>query len=70
MRLSVNTSSPLRVELYIDGRYHAETAVLPGEGYGETVAEIPALYGRHTVTWKFCCNDTAACIRADRLGFH
>lgn len=70
MRLSVNTSSPLRVELYIDGRYHAETAILPGEGYGETVAEIPALYGRHTVTWKFCCNETAACIRADRLGFH
>ena len=70
MSLRVNTTAPLRVELYIDGAYHAEMSIAPTEGYTFSTAAIPALNGRHTVTWKFYCNQDEARISADAFGFH
>ena len=70
MSLRVNTTAPLRVELYIDGAYHAEMCIAPTEGYTFSTSAIPALNGRHTVTWKFYCNQDEARISADAFGFH
>ena len=70
MTVRVNTTASLRVELYIDGLYHAEMRIAPTAGYAETAAEIPPLHGRHTVTWKFYCNDATARISAEALEFH
>jgi hypothetical protein len=70
MTVRVSTTAPLRVELYIDGLYHTEMRIAPTAGYAETAAEIPPLHGRHTVTWKFYCNESEARISADAFDFH
>ena len=70
MKVRVNTAVPLRVELYIDGLYHAEMAIAPSEGYAETAAEMPALNGRHTVTWKFFRKEGGGKISMDAMGFY
>ena len=70
MSVRVNTSAFLRVELYIDDAYHAEMSIAPTEDYTSSTAAIPALSGRHTVTWKFYYNQNEARVSADAFGFH
>ena len=71
-RMKVRISTPVicRVELYIDGWYHAEMKVAPTEGYAEASADMPVLHGRHAITWKFYCNESEACVFMDAFGFH
>ena len=70
MQIRINTPVVCRVELYIDGMYHAEMKVRPTDGYAEAAAPIPALSGRHTVTWKFYYNESEAHVSMDAFGFH
>ena len=68
MRVRMTASAACRVELYVDGMYHAEMKMEPADGYTDTVAPMPPLAGRHTVTWKFYpSEDGAACM--DAFGF-
>lgn len=69
MSMRVNTSAPLRAELYIDGTYHAEMSIAPTEGYSLSTVAMPPLNGCHTVAWKFYCNKSEARISADAFGF-
>ena len=69
MRVRINTHVVCRVELYIDGMYHAEMKVQPTEGYAYATASMPPLHGRHTVTWKFYYNESGTNVSADAFGF-
>ncbi len=65
MRVRVLAPSRLRVELYIDGRYHAELFAQPNEGYAYVSAPMPALWGTHTVCWKlYHRNQSGVCMEA------
>ncbi len=69
MRVRISTPVACRVELYIDGTYHAEMRVVPAEGYADAAAPMPALRGRHTVTWKFYKDESDARVSMDAFGF-
>ena len=69
MQVRINTPVVCRVELYIDGMYHAEMKVQPTEGYAYATASMPPLHGRHTVTWKFYYNESGTNVSADAFGF-
>ncbi len=70
MCVRAKTTVECRVELYVDGMYHAEMKVQPSEAYKDTTAPMPALLGRHTVTWKFYHGDSEAPVCMDGFGFH
>ena len=69
MQVRINTSVACRVELYVDGVYHAEMNVIPTECYTVATAPMPTLSGRHTVTWKFYYNEGEAAVSMDAFGF-
>ncbi len=69
MQVSINTPVACRVELYVDGMYHAELKVPPTECYTVTGAPMPVLSGRHSVTWKFYCNEGEVPVSMDAFGF-
>lgn len=49
----MRTADTCRVELYIDGWYHAELKVFPSAPYADAGTLMPALCGSHSVTLKF-----------------
>ena len=69
MQVRLRTTTALRVELYIDGSYHAEMKAAPTKGYTELSAPMPALDGRHTVTWKFYHKESDASVSMDAFRF-
>ena len=70
MQMRINTPVVCRVELYIDGMYHAGMKVAQTEGYAVATAPMAALSGRHAVTWKFYYNESEARVSVDAFGFH
>jgi hypothetical protein len=70
LRIRMKTDSPCRVELWVDGLYHAEAAVAPSETYGDTEASMPPLRGRHTVALRFYPKDAAAILAAEAIRFN
>ena len=54
-RLSIRMKNNVecRVELYLDGAYHAEVKVAPAEDYAEVQMTLPAVSGDREVTLKF-----------------
>lgn len=51
--IRMKSTADCRVELYVDGMYHADFKVAAAETYADTRAAIPALQGAHTLTLKF-----------------
>ena len=51
--IRMKSNADCRVELYVDGMYHADFKVAAAETYADTRAAIPALLGAHTLTLKF-----------------
>lgn len=53
-----------RVELYLDGTYHADFKLLATNCMTRTAADVPPIFGEHTVTLKFYGGFTNATVEA------
>ena len=67
--LRMKTAEVCRVELYLDGLYHAEMKVSSSAAYADAAAPMPELYGRHTVTLKFYREGRGPGTAAEAFGF-
>jgi hypothetical protein len=64
LRIRMKCDGPCRVELYLDGMYHAETKAEPTPEYAETQMAIPALRGDREVVLKFYGDFTDASVES------
>jgi hypothetical protein len=53
MRVKLKGEGTCRVELYVDGRYHADKSFLLDIFYKSFSMPIPAISGKHEITLKF-----------------
>ncbi len=65
--IQMRSNGKCRVELYIDGCYHADMEVSIGETFTVTKKDIPSITGIHTLTLKFYGDFTVAA--ADEFSF-
>ena len=70
LHVRVKTDTYCRVEMWVDGRYHAEAIAAPSKAYADTEASIPPLRGRHAVCLRFYPKDSAASVSADAIRFN
>ena len=67
--IRLRASAPCRVELYVDGLYHAEATARPCEAYTAVTAKIPPLTGKHTLTLRFGCASSEEAPRVESFLF-
>ena len=62
--ISMKSDANCRVELYIDGKYHADVKVPACEQCKKTTARIPPITGRRTLTFQLYGRFSAASVQA------